>query len=96
MFIEIKGDSGIYQKFGLGGMNSDKVNNSFYINLNLIISVSFHEVTDTYFDDRPDKTRKAISLGTANMDIDFTLCFDKEGMGEYNRIKRIIEERLLK
>jgi hypothetical protein len=30
------------------------------------------------------------------MDIDFTLCFDKEGMGEYNRIKRIIEERLLK
>jgi hypothetical protein len=96
MFIEIKKDSGIYEKNRLDGRNSSEVTTTFYININLIISVSFHEVTDTYFDDRPDKIRQAISLVTTDNDIVYTFCFDKEVMGEYNRIKRIIDERLLK
>jgi hypothetical protein len=94
MFIEIKGNNDIYIKYG--DMNSDLIKNTFYINLDLIVSVSFQEETDTYFDERPEVTRKAIYFGTATIDIDYTISFDKEGMGEYNRIKRIIEEQTIK
>jgi hypothetical protein len=94
MFIEIKGNSGIYIKDG--GMNSELLEDTFYINLDLVLDISFITTTDTYFGERSKIDKKAIYLKTISVDTDYILSFDKEGMGEYNKIKRIFEELIVK
>ena len=80
MFIEIKIQDGVKASYGLKGYPYDK---NFLINLNLIPTISIYK--DEIFFEGIDYHNNSITVN-----------FTKNGIGEYQRIKRIIESQILK
>ncbi len=88
MFIEINQHNGVAER-SFDGHNWNKSFNNCHIGLNQITKVKFST----------EENEKIIefSFGAKEVDeqwVDYK--FNKEGMGEYNRIKRILDENVIK
>ena len=91
MFIEIKGNSGVY----IGdSFSHTEIVESFFINLDLTLEVRFSKTTE--FDKIKDIEKDTISFYFVGEEPIYNFTFNKQGMGEYHRLKRIIESQILK